>query len=128
MFLLARKPFKEDSNDHITYNLWFTATYIILHNLQNKNLQTFLENSVLCNFQIKACLNQHNRSRKLIQIIMQLVICDLGRLILFCVICRTQIRRSFLQRHLLATLSLIINNRKRKRKKTKIQNIFPSIY
>ena len=45
-------------------------TYIILHNLQNKNLQALLENLILCNFQIRACLNQHKNSKKLIQIIM----------------------------------------------------------
>ena len=57
MFWSARKPFKKDSNDCIINNLWFRVTCIILHNLQNTNLQTFLENSILCNFRIKACSN-----------------------------------------------------------------------
>ena len=41
-------------------------TCIILHNLQNTNLQTLLENPVLCNFQMKACLAQQSKPRKLI--------------------------------------------------------------
>ena len=45
------------------------------------------------------------------------MISDLERLILLCVICRTRIRRSCLQSHLLATLPLIINIKKRKKKK-----------
>ena len=53
---------------------------------------------------------------------------DLGWPTLFYEIYRTQIRRSCLQRQLLATLSLI-NNKKKERKKEdkKIQNIFTSI-
>ena len=43
---------------------------------------------------------------------------------LFCVICRTGIRRSYLQRHLLATLSLIINKKKKKKKKEKHSKYF----
>ena len=118
MFWSARKHFKDDSIDYIIKNLWFRVTYIILHNLPNKNLQALLESLILCNFQIRACLNQHKNSKKLIQITMQLVISDLGWLILFCVICRTQIHRSFLQRHLMATLSLI-NKKKEERKRKK---------
>ena len=48
---------------------------------------------------------------------MKLIISDVEWLILFCVICRTQIRVSCLQRHLLATLSLIINKKKKERKR-----------
>ena len=66
VFLSARKPFRSDSNDSMINNQWFRVTCIILHNLQNTNLQTLLKNSVLCNFQIKACLNQHSKPRKLI--------------------------------------------------------------
>ena len=54
-----------------------------------------------------------------------IVISDIGWLILFCVICRRQIRRSCLQRRLLATLLLIINIKKKKeKKKKKIQKTF----
>ena len=45
---------------------------------------------------------------------MLLIIRDLGWLILCCVICRTRIRRSCLQRHLLATLQLIITKKNEK--------------
>ena len=45
----------------------------------------------------------------------------------YTVIFRTEIRRSCPQRYFLATLSLIIN-KKRKRKQTKILNIFACIY
>ena len=51
---------------------------IIMHNLKNTNLQTLLENSILCDFQIKACLNQHNKSKELVWMIMYLIISDLG--------------------------------------------------
>ena len=37
-------------------------TCIILHNLQNTNLQILLENSVLRNFQVKPYWNQQNRN------------------------------------------------------------------
>ena len=40
------------------------VTCIILHNFHSTNLQTLLENSVLCNFEIKACLNQHKQNKK----------------------------------------------------------------
>ena len=80
-------------------------------------MQTLLENLILSNIQIKTSFNQHNNSRKLIQIIMQLVISDLGWFILFWVICRTQIRRFFLQRHLMATLSVFIKNNTNTNKK-----------
>ena len=113
MFWLARKPFKSDSNDYKINNQWFGVTCIILHNLQNTDLQTSLEKSILSNFQIGACWNQHSKPRKVIYIITSLIISDLGWLILFCVIYRTQICRSCLQRQLLATISLIINKKKK---------------
>ena len=37
--------------------LYFSRYWAICVLLQNTNLQTLLENSILCNFQIKACLN-----------------------------------------------------------------------
>ena len=77
-FNQQKSPSKKNSNDYIIYNLQFMVICIILHNLQNTNLQTLPENSILCNFQIKSCLNQHNK------------LIDLGWPILFCVICRTQ--------------------------------------
>ena len=117
-FYQQEKLSKKDSTDYIINYMWFSGSHTILHSLPNKNL---LQNSVLRNFQIKAFLNQHSNWRKLTQIIMQLVISDLGWLILFCITCRTQIRRSFLQWHLLAILSLIINNKKRKKKEKKIK-------
>ena len=46
------KPFKKESNDYIIKKLWFRATCTILHDLQNTNLQTLPENSVLCSFHI----------------------------------------------------------------------------
>ena len=110
MFWSARKHFKSDSNDYIINNQKFRMTCFILHNLQNTNLQTSLGNSVLRNFQIQVCLNQHSKPRKLI-------ISDLGGIILFCVIYRTQICRSWPQRQLLAILSLIINKKKKENKK-----------
>ena len=58
-----RKRFKYD---YIINNMWFWVTCNILHNLQNRNLQTSFVNSMLCNFWIKQCLNQPNKSRKLI--------------------------------------------------------------
>ena len=69
MFWSAEKPFKNDSNDYVIKNQWFKAICIILHNLQNTNLQTSLEKLVFCNFQIGACLNQHGKPKKLIWII-----------------------------------------------------------
>ena len=66
-FWSVGKPYKIDSNDYIINNQWFIVTCIILHNFQNINLQTSLEKSVLCCFQIEAsCLNHHNKPRKLI--------------------------------------------------------------
>ena len=62
MFWSAIKPSKKDSNVYIISNLWFRVTYITLHNLQNKNLYALLENSILCNVQIKARLNHHINS------------------------------------------------------------------
>ena len=59
---------------------------------------------------------------------MSLIISDLGWFILFFVNCKTQICKSCLQRHLLATLSLITKQKKEKKKKKKYQNIFASIY
>ena len=44
---------------------------------------------------------------------------ELGWFTLFCVIYRTQIRKSCLQRQLLATLSLIINEKLKKGRKNK---------
>ena len=85
MFQSARKPLKNYSNNYIIYNQWFRVVCIIFHILQNTNLQTLLETSILFNFQIRACLNQHHKSKKLILIIVYLIISDLGWLILFCV-------------------------------------------
>ena len=99
MFWSAKKPFKSDSNDYVTNN------------------QTSSGKSVLRNFQIRACWNQHSKPRKLIYIITSLIISNLGWLILFCVIYIRQFRRSWLQRQLLATLSLIINKKERMKKK-----------
>ena len=65
----AGKPFTNDWNDYITNNQWFSVTYIILRNLENTNLQTLLEKSVLFNFEIGACLNQHSKPRTLSLII-----------------------------------------------------------
>ena len=60
---------------------------------------------------------------------MSLIISGLGWLILFFVNCKTQICKSFLQRHLLATLSLITKQKKKEKKKEKKnQNSFASIY
>ena len=65
--LISKKnPWKMIQNDYITNNQWFRVTCIILHNLQNTNLQTLLEISLLYNFQIITCLNKHNKRRKLI--------------------------------------------------------------
>ena len=128
MFWSARKRFKSDSNDYKIDNVWFRVTCIILCNLQNTNLQISLENSVLCNFQTKTCLNQHNKPRKIIYMIKQLIMSDLGCILLFCVIDRIQIRRFWLQRQFLAIFSLIINKiKERTKKQKKIQNIFASI-
>ena len=130
MFQSARKPLKNYSNNYIIYNQWFRVVCIIFHILQNTNLQNLLETSILFNFQIRACLNQHNKSKKLILIIVYLIISDLGWLILFCVTCRAQILWSCLERHLQATLSMIINKKKEKKEKRKrktFQNIFASI-
>ena len=46
---------------------------------------------------------------------------------LFCVIYRTHIRRSCIQRQILATLSLIINKKRKKQSLKQDSNIFPSI-
>ena len=62
------------------------VAYYILHNFQNRNLLTLPENSILCNIQIKACFNQHRIPKKLIQIIMYLIVSDLGWIIVFSVI------------------------------------------
>ena len=68
MFLSARKPFRIDSNDYVSDNQLFKVTSIFAHFHEYK-LQTLLEKSVLCNFQIEACLNQNGQPRKLILII-----------------------------------------------------------
>ena len=51
-----------------------------------------------------------------------IVLSDLGWLVLFCVIWRTQICRSFLQRHLMLTVSLIINKKNKKRKEKNLKH------
>ena len=134
-FHKQENPSKMIQNDYMINNQWFRVICIILHNLQNTNLQTVLKNSVFCNFQIKACLNQHTHThthtpthththtqkhKKINLNYYLIIISDLGWLILFCLICRTQIRRPYPQRNLLATLSLIINNKKKKVRKKKI--------
>ena len=73
-------------------------------------------------------LKQHNKPRKIILMIKKLIISDLGCILLFCVIYRTQIRRFWLQRQFLATFSLIIDEiKERTKEQKKIQNIFASI-
>ena len=69
----------------------FQMTYIILHNFQNINLQTVSKYPVPYNLQIKPCLDQQENPLKIIQMILQLIISDLGWLALFCIICKTQI-------------------------------------
>ena len=99
-------------------------TCVILHNFRNTNLQSSLEKSVLCIFQIEASLNQHSKPGKLIQITLWLITSILERLILFRVIYRKQIQRFCRQRQLLSTLSLIINIKKMKdRKKHKFKTL-----
>ena len=58
------------------------------------------------------------QTKKIDSIIMSLIIIDLGWVILFYVICRTQIILC-LQRHLLVTFSQINNRRKKKERKNK---------
>ena len=72
------------------------------------------KNTVLHNLHIKVCFDQQENPSKGIQVTLLLIICDLGWLMLFCVIYRTQISRSHLKRQLLATLSLIIKKKGRK--------------
>ena len=55
----------------------------ILHNLQNKNLQNLLEDSILCNFSMIESAQQLTKSDSNHYVI---VLSDLGWLILFCVI------------------------------------------
>ena len=110
--MIIKKTFQNLLKDCIINNQWFRVTCVILHNFQNTNLQSSLEKSVLCNFQIEASLNQHSKPGKLIQIILWLITSNLERLILFCVIYRKQIQRFCRQRQLLSTLSLIINIKK----------------
>ena len=80
------------------------------------NLQTLPENSILCNFEMKDAWINTKTQENWFRLLMQLIISDLGWLTLFCIICRTQIRRSCLQRHFLPTLSLIINKKIKKKK------------
>ena len=51
------------------------------------------KNSVICNFHIKGSLEQQENPSKIIQMIILLIISNLGWLVLFCIICRTQICR-----------------------------------
>ena len=51
------------------------------------------KNSVICNFHIKGSLEQQENPSKIIQMIILLIISNLGWLVLFCIICRTQIYR-----------------------------------
>ena len=50
-------------------------------------------NSVLCNLHIKRSLEQRENPSKIIQMVILLIISNLGRLVLFRIICRTQICR-----------------------------------
>ena len=49
-FFQQEIPSRMIQNDYVVNNQWFGVTCIILSNLQNTNLHTFLENSVLCYF------------------------------------------------------------------------------
>lgn len=68
--------------------LFYDLTHLILRNVQNTNLQTMSINSVFCNLRINFCFDQQEKSPKMIQIIVWLIIIDLGWLMLFFVICR----------------------------------------
>ena len=55
---------------HLLCNYYiFLGDFIILHNLQNTNLQTKSKNPVTSNLQVKACFNQQENASKIIQII-----------------------------------------------------------
>ena len=113
-------PPKCYSNYWIINNPWFTVTYYILRNLQNRNLLILPENSVLCNASINMLPSTQN-TKKIDSNYYVINNQWFEWIIVFCVICRTQICRLCLERHLLVTLLLIINKKRRKKQKKRFQ-------
>ena len=64
-------------------------TCTILYNLQNTNLQALLENSIPCNFQIKACFTQSAQQTKKIDLNYYETNCQLFR-VAYVILCNLQ--------------------------------------
>ena len=61
--------------------------------MKKKTIRRLSKNSVICNLHIKGPSEQQENPSKIIQMIILLIISNLGWLVLFCIICRTQICR-----------------------------------